>query len=62
MLANGIHKGATMKTEEEVREELEKFKKCLKDREVDSRMWHLDYGYIMALEWVLEEICGVVIK
>ena len=51
-----------MKTEEEVREELEKFKKCLKDREVDSRMWHLDYGYIMALEWVLEEICGVVIK
>lgn len=44
-----------VKTEEEIEEELEEFKKCLKDRDVDSRMWHLDYGYIMALEWVLEE-------
>ena len=46
-----------MRREEEIRKELKAFKRCLKDREFEfgSERWHLDYGYIMALEWVLAE-------
>lgn len=43
-----------MRTEEEIRKELKEIKHCLKDREAEDKIWLLKYGYIMALEWVLE--------
>ena len=42
-----------MKTEEEIKEELEETKKCIADRE-EFFLYQMNLGYINALEWVLE--------
>lgn len=42
-----------MKTEEEIKEDLERMRECLKDE--SGYLASVTYGYITALEWVLEE-------
>ena len=43
-----------MKTEEAIKEELSEMRKCLKDDE-NGYLASETYGYIRALEWVLED-------
>ena len=42
-----------MKTEEEIKEDLERMRECLKEE--NGYLASETYGYIQALEWVLKE-------
>lgn len=42
-----------MKTVEEIKEELSEMRECLKDE--SGYLANETYGYILALEWVLED-------